>query len=151
MARINYNEEDVVSHHAVAAVLKDSKGRILMQEHLKYGFWTLPVGKVKQGQEIEAGLRDELREECNLEVGKFRELRSRRYVYRRGGKRVLVLGHLFEVLSYTGAMRNNEPQKHARQLFLSLARIRRLPYLSDVTLLYLDILGLGRKARLAAR
>ena len=49
---IPYTHEDIVNHHAVAAVIKNTEGKILMQEHVKYGFWTLPVGKVKDGQGI---------------------------------------------------------------------------------------------------
>ena len=44
MSGVNYNMEDIVSHHGVAAVVKDRRGKILMQEHVKYGFWTIPVG-----------------------------------------------------------------------------------------------------------
>ena len=51
MAKIKYNDEDIVSHHAVVAMIKDDSGKILMQKHVKYGFWTVPVGKVKKGAE----------------------------------------------------------------------------------------------------
>ena len=151
MRKVNYNKEDLLGHHAVAAVIKDRAGGVLMQKHLKYGFWTIPVGKVKKGQNVEEGLKEEIKEECNLSVKKSRQIKFRRYNYIRDGKRVIVLAHLFEVLSYTGTMRNREPQKHGEQRFLPLARIKRLPYISDMTLLYLSALGYKRKARLTRK
>ena len=47
MPKINYSEEDLRDHDAIGAVVKDSKGRILVQDHVTYGFWTIPVGKAK--------------------------------------------------------------------------------------------------------
>lgn len=55
--KIPYTPEDIVNHHAVAAIIKNAAGEILMQEHVKYGFWTLPVGKVKDGQGIKEGYK----------------------------------------------------------------------------------------------
>ena len=148
MAKINYNKEDTVSHHGIAAVIKNKKGEILMQEHVKYGFWTIPVGKVRRGQSVEDGLKREIEEECNLDVKEFEEIRFKRYVYTRNGSRVMVLSHLFEVLKYSGVMKNREPEKHSKQIFLPLEKIKKLPYLSDLTLLYLDTLGFKRNPRL---
>ncbi len=65
MSKINYNAEDLIDHHAVSAVIKDKDGRILMQEHVKYGFWTVPIGKVAVNQTLEEGLKQEIFEECN--------------------------------------------------------------------------------------
>ena len=148
MDKTNYNSKDLVSHHGVAVVIKDGVGRILMQEHVKYGFWTIPVGKVERGQSIEEGLKQEVFEECNIKIKEFREVRKRKYVYSRKGNKVTVFSHLFEVTKYTGILKNKEPIKHRKQVFLPLARIRKLSYLSDLTLLYLDMLGFRRKARI---
>lgn len=71
---VKYNNEDIVSHDGVAAVIKNNKGDILVQEHVKYGFWTIPVGKVKTGQNVVEGLSQEIYEECNLRVEEFIEL-----------------------------------------------------------------------------
>lgn len=148
MPKINYTSEDIVSHQGIAAVIKDANGNILMQEHIKYGFWTIPVGKVKNGQTIEEGLKEEIKEECNLNVKKFKQIRFKKYKYNRNGNKVVVFSHLIEVLDYNGRMKNNEPKKHKKQIFLPLIKIKKLPYLSDLTLLYLDTIGFKRSAHL---
>jgi hypothetical protein len=42
MITVKYNTEDMVDHDAVVAVIKDNEGRILLQEHIKYGHRTIP-------------------------------------------------------------------------------------------------------------
>jgi len=148
MKNIKYNSEDIISHHSVAAIIKNQKGEILMQEHTKYGFWTIPVGKVKNGQNVEDGLKQEILEECNISIKKFKELIVRDYTYNRDGNEVLIISHLFEVVSYNGEIKNNELQKHKQQIFLPISEIKRLSYLSDLTLLYLEILGFKRDAKI---
>jgi len=69
--KINYNEEDLMDHKAPGAVIKDKQGNILMQEHVKYGFWTTPIGKAKHDQNIEEALKEEIFEECNLTVEEY--------------------------------------------------------------------------------
>lgn len=145
MKKINYNNEDIVDHHGVAAVIKNGDGEILMQEHAKYGFWTIPVGKVKEGQNIIEGLRQEIQEECDILVEKAREIVFKKYQYERNGHLVNVLSHLFEIEKYSGTVKNNEPTKHKQQIFLPLEKIKILPYLSDLALLYLETLGFKRK------
>ena len=149
MSVITYNREDVVDHRGIAAVIKNEQGEILMQEHVKYGFWTIPVGKVKYGQNILEGLKEEIFDECNLVIKRFKEITSRNFIYQRNGKRVIVSSHLFEVVEYSGVMKNNEFEKHSTQLFMDLERIKKLPYLSDMTLLYLETLGFKRNAHLS--
>jgi len=148
MKNVKYNSEDIISHHGVAAIIKNSKGEILMQEHVKYGFWTIPVGKVKLGQNVEEGLKEELLEECNILITEFNELIVRNYSYNRDGNNVHVISHLFDIRSYNGEIKNNEPQKHKQQKFVSISEIKKLPYLSDLTLLYLELLGFKREAKI---
>lgn len=146
--KINYNNEDLVSHDGIAAVIKNSAGEILVQEHVKYGFWTIPVGKVKKGQDVVDGLKQEIFEECNISVEEYRELIVKDYCYERNGAEVKVVSHLFEVSKYSGELKNSEPQKHKQQFFMPIKEIIALPYLSDLTLLYLDTIGFHREARL---
>jgi len=119
-----------------------------MQEHVKYGFWTIPVGKVKNDQDVEEGLKQEILEECNITINKSKELIVKNYKYNRDGNDVLVISHLFEILSYDGEIKNNEPQKHKQQIFLPISKIKKIPYLSDLTLLYLELLGFKRDAKI---
>jgi ADP-ribose pyrophosphatase YjhB (NUDIX family) len=144
MNNVKYNEEDVSNHHGIAAVIKNESGEVLMQEHVKYGFWTIPVGKVLPGQVVEDGLKQEVLEECGIAVEKLEEISVRKYNYNRNGEEVEVLLHLFNILKYTGEVRNNEPEKHKQQKFLSIEEIKNIKYLSDSTLLYLETLGIGR-------
>lgn len=148
MKKINYNQEDLIDHHGVCAVIKDNRGNILMQNHVKYNFWTIPVGKVKTRQNIEDGLKQEVFEECGLIIEEMKELVAKDYKYERDGKKVNVYSHLFEIIKYSGVMENKEPEKHMEQKFLALEEIKKLPYLSDLTLLYLSFLGFNRKAKL---
>jgi ADP-ribose pyrophosphatase YjhB (NUDIX family) len=145
---IVYNKEDIISHHGVAAVIKNENGEILMQEHVKYGFWTIPVGKVKDGQDVLVGLNQEIKEECNIDVEKCNELTVKDYFYMREGHEVKVTSHLFEIVKYSGEVKNMEPEKHKQQIFMPLKEIRELPYLSDLTLLYLHLNGFDRPARI---
>ena len=119
-----------------------------MQEHVKYGFWTIPVGKAKDGQKVEEALKEEIFEECNLVIEDYKELTTRDYTYNRNGNPVIVKAHLFEVLRYSGFMRNNEAHKHRQQLFMDLEEVKKLSYLSDLTLLYLETLGFRRTNRI---
>ncbi|MEK6921121.1 MAG: NUDIX domain-containing protein, partial [Nanoarchaeota archaeon] len=142
---IPYNAEDLQHHDALGAVIQNKDGEILMQEHVKYGFWTLPVGKVKEGQHIADALREELFEECDLVAERWKEIAAKDYDYIRDGKDVKVSGHVFEILVYSGTIKNKEPHKHTKQIFLSLGKIKQLPHVSDLTLLYLETIGIARE------
>jgi ADP-ribose pyrophosphatase YjhB (NUDIX family) len=145
---IPYTPEDIVNHHSVMAVIKNAAGEILMQEHVKYGFWTLPVGKAKDGQDIKEGIEEEMLEECNLKLEEYHELVAKDYTYEREGKGVNVTGHIFEVTKYSGEMKNMEPHKQKQQLFLSFEDIKKLPFISDMTQLYLEQLGYKREVKI---
>lgn len=125
--KINYNQEDILDHHGIAAVIKNAEGEILMQKHVKYGFWTIPVGKVKDGQDVIEGLKQEIREECNLEVEEWKELVEKDYFYERDGHDVKVISHLFEITKYSGELENMEPAKHREQKFCHLKKLKISP------------------------
>jgi hypothetical protein len=55
---------------------------------------------------------------------------------------------LFEIIKYSGVMKNKEPEKHREQKFMALEEIKKLPYLSDLTLLYLSFLDFNREAKI---
>ncbi len=131
--KIKYNEEDLSSHHAVSAIIYDKDKRILIQDHVKLNFWTIPVGKVKSEQSIEEGLKEELLEECGIKLKKFKEVKKFKRIYARHGKKVPVTGHIFEVERYTGTPRNLEPKKHRSQIFMAIDEIKKKPKLSDAT------------------
>lgn len=144
MKKIAYNKEDLVDHHAAAAIIKNDKGEILMQEHTKLGFWTLPSGKIKPDQSIIEGIKEEVFEETNLNIEECKEISIKEYPYLREGKEVTVTQHIFNVTRYSGKMKNKEPNKHKSQLFLPLEEIKKIPYLSYFTLDYLECIGFKR-------
>jgi len=145
---INYTDEDLLDHHAVSAVIKDSEGNILMQDHVKYGFWTIPLGKAKVGQDPIDAIKEEVLEECNLVIHDLKEVAGKEKEYERKGKLVQVFNHVYEILDYSGEMKNNEPHKHTEQKFIPLEEIKKMPYLSDSTVLFLKSLGFERKVRI---
>ena len=55
---------------------------------------------------------------------------------------------IFEIIKYSGEMKNMEPYKHSEQKFMDLEDVKKLPYISDLTLLYLEYLGFKREKRL---
>ena len=146
---VNYTPEDLLDHHAVSAVIKNKEGKILMQNHVKFGFWTIPIGKAKPGQTPEDGIITEIFEECNLKVNELKQVAYKEISYNRKGKDVKVFTHSFEVLKYSGKLKNKEPNKHGEQKFLDLNEIKKIPYLSDATLMYLETLGIKRSARIS--
>ena len=137
---IKYTEEDLKDHIGISAVIKDNQGRVLMQNHVKYGFWTLPVGKALPEQTVEDCLKEELFEECGINVEEFRFLLKREFIYDRHGHKVTVVKYLYEITRYSGEIKNKEPHKHSEQKFMAINEIKKLPHLSDATLLYLEIL-----------
>lgn len=148
MDKIKYSSEDLEDHDAIGAIIKDNQGRILMQKHVKYGFWTIPIGKVKFGQPVDEALKQELLEECGISIIDFKEITQKEYVYNRNGKKVRLINHIYEILKYSGNIENKEPHKHIQQEFKELKEIKSISHLSDATLMYLDSLGYTRPSHI---
>lgn len=78
------------------AIIRDSAGRILLQQRSDYGDWGLPGGGMEPGETIEDTMRREVREETGLEVlesslfGVYTGPRMR-YVYPDGGRVVFTM------------------------------------------------------------
>ena len=145
---VKYNKSDLVDHQGVSAVIKNSVGEILMQDHVKYGFWTIPVGKTKEGQSVIEAIKEEVFEECNLIVEDLKEIAFREIEYTREGKKMIVPAYVFEILKYSGKLQNKESEKHREQKFVSLEEIKKMPYLSDSTVMFLESIGFKREAML---
>lgn len=138
---IKYNASDLLEHHGVSAVIKNSDGELLMQDHVKHGFWTIPVGKTKKGQSVVDAVKEEVLEECNLVVENLKEIAFKEIEYIREGKKMVVPTHIFEITKYSGELKNNEPEKHREQKFMSINEIKKIPYLSDSTKMFLEDLS----------
>ncbi|BAW98381.1 hypothetical protein [Vibrio phage pTD1] len=50
----------------VGALIKNEEGKILIQMHVKIGGYTVPSGKLEDGETLEEGLRRELLEEIGV-------------------------------------------------------------------------------------
>lgn len=130
--KYDYNKRDVESHAGVGGIIwNDDHTKILVLKHVKFGFWTNPVGKAEENQSVVDALKMEMKEEVNIKVLKFKEVITTKKTYYRLGKAVLIDVHIFEVLKYTGNLRNNEPKKHSDMKWLTLQEIAKLPYISD--------------------
>ncbi len=139
-SKTKYTKHDLYDHHGVSAIIYD-KSKILVQLHVKFNFWTIPVGKVDPGQKVVDGLKMELKEECGIVPTNFKEIKSFTKHYKREGKRVKVIQHLFEINKFSGRIKNMEPQKHSKQLFMSLDEIKKLKHISDATKMALKYIG----------
>ena len=145
---INYTDEDLLDHHAVSAIIKNSEGDILMQDHVKFGFWTIPIGKAKAEQDPVEAIKEEVLEECNLIIEDLKEIAFKEVKYERNGKMVKDLIHTYKILKYSGELENKEPHKHTEQKFIPLEEIKKIPYLSDQTIIFLKSIGFKRDAKL---
>jgi len=145
VAHPKYNAEDMTNHRSIGAVIKDKSGRILIQYHNKLGFWTIPVGKVLPNQSIMDGLKQEVREECNISILKAKEIANKLFHRNRDGIDISIDMHLFEVLKYSGTIRNNEPHKHKSQDFMTIEELKRKKDISDTTKIYLEYIKEEKK------
>lgn len=135
------NKQDLKDHKGIAAIIRDSKNRILMQKHNKWGFWTIPVGKIDEGDGVMSTLRKELKEETGISVLKGNRLGQKTSRYNRGGKPVKVTAYLYDIPGYSGKPKNLEPHKHSTQKFMPLSAIQKLKNVSDMTTFMLDKIG----------
>lgn len=136
-----YKKEDLYRHqNGIAAVVRDEDGKILVQSHVKFGFWTIPVGKCKEGQSHVEALKEELQEEAGISVKSYKKIGNMPQHYIRWGFPVDLDVAIFEVTEYGGEVSNKEPEKHSQQLFLDPNEIRSKGSLSDCTRYVLNLI-----------
>lgn len=115
-----YNEEDLRNHETSAGVIKDSHGKFLIQDHVKHNMLTFPIGKVKPPETPLDGLKTEMLEELGIKVIQAKELFTYKRVYDFDGKKILINTHVFDILKYTGSIKNKEPKKHRWIKFMDM-------------------------------
>ena len=135
----NYTPRDLLDHIAIGAIIKNDLNQILLFDHVKFNFWTIPVGKAEEGYTAEQGLKQELFEELGIKVLSSKLLHVNKRTYLRNNTNVNVNEHLFEVLSYKGTPRNLEPAKHRSIKWFYLEEIKKLSNLSNMTKMMLQI------------
>lgn len=105
-------DEDLVDHTSIGAILH-REDSILLFKHIKYGWWTIPIGKVKSSQTIEQALIVEMSEETDIIVTKFQRLGEFTKTYDRGrGIKTKINCIIFDIISYEGEIINAEQDKH---------------------------------------
>jgi len=141
---IQYTPEDLKDFNSIGAVIFNDKKEILMMDHVKFNFWTVPVGKAKSDETVEEALLTELKEELNITPTKFKEIGIFKKTYK-WKKDVHTINHLFLIESYKGKIKNNEPHKHRSIEFMSLEKIKELSKISDMTKLMIRVFDKGVK------
>jgi len=144
LEKIQYTPEDLQDFHSVGAVIFNDKKEILMMDHVKLNFWTIPIGKVKPNETVEEGLLTEVKEELDITPKQFKEISIFKKTYSRWGKNVHAIGHLFLIESYKGKIKNNEPHKHRSIKFMSFEQIKKLSKISDMTKEMIKVSDKGR-------
>lgn len=124
--RINYNAGDLrPKHDAIAAIMKRGD-TLLMLDHVKFNFWTIPIGKVEPLQTVVQGLKQELKEEVNVIPISFKEVGTFQKTYRRENINVKITTYIFMVHSWRGTIKNMEPKKHRSLKWMTLEQLESL-------------------------
>ena len=132
----HYTKEDCRDHECIAAIIhKDDK--ILMMDHVKMNRWAVPVGKIKSGESKEYTLKQEMKEELDINIIKYEEIISFTRPYIVNGISVKVKYHIFDILEYIGKIKNLEPNKHKSLKFSSIDELKKLKRISTATKAFL--------------
>ncbi|MCA9332434.1 RluA family pseudouridine synthase [Candidatus Saccharibacteria bacterium] len=134
----SYNKSELEDHIAIGVVLRNSNDEILCFKHVKWDFWTFPVGKAEDGETAEEATVREMREELGINTTKLEKIYDIPHDYIREKRLVKVRLVLYEVTSYTGKVKNLEHDKHLEFGYMKLEDLAKKTHLSDMLMLYLD-------------
>ena len=95
-----FTQEDIETREAIGVLVRDKDGRILILDHVKLDFFTVPIGKVKPGQDPIQTMIQEVREELGIHVTGFKELGGCVVNDNYDGVPVKIRTRIFEVLAY---------------------------------------------------
>ena len=99
---------------AAAIIIEDSNGRLLIQDHVKHNFFTMPIGGVDVNETHH-----------NVPCGSEGD----------------VYTVIFKLVCYKGDITNAEPHKHRSLQWVAPNEIRGLGKLSATLTKYLDLIG----------
>ena len=128
----------------VAGVIMNDKGEVLLQNHVKNNAWTLPGGKLDDGEVEREAIVRELFEELGILAYKYRiiEIADKENIeYPYGSGNFVDFNiHIYRIYDYKGEIVNKEPEKHTELRFVKIDDIRKLDRISCVLEAYLTIL-----------
>ena len=131
LEKIQYTPGDLEDYKAIGAIfIKDKK--ILMMDHVKFNFWTVPIGKAEKNETVEQALKKEIKEELNITVKKFKLISIWKRTFANAGKQIKTENYLYLIENYSGTIKNNEPHKHRSIEYMSIKEIRKAR-LSEMT------------------
>jgi 8-oxo-dGTP pyrophosphatase MutT (NUDIX family) len=117
------NIEDLKDHKGVSGVIRNKKNQILLLYHNKFNGWTLPMGKVKNGENLYDALCSELNEELGIDVVSATEITNFEKSYVTNGAVQKIDHHIFEINLFNGSPKNLEKTKHKNMIWLSYDNI----------------------------
>lgn len=141
MNNLNFTQEDLNTKDAIWVVIYDSLWRILIQDHVKLDFFTIPIWKVNAWEDPDEVMIKEVLDETNLIVRDYRKLIEKDWEYDYNWITVRLRNHIYEVLLWEWNLVNKEPNKHRSMNFLSISDIKKLSKISDATKIFLSILS----------
>ena len=108
--------------HAVAVIIRNDAGKILVQDHVKHNFLTMPIGMVEPNELHSQAIVRELKEELDIEAGVITTVLT-------GNIKCgddWVDTHIFELMTYRGTIVNKEPHKHRSLMWYSVDELKAL-------------------------
>ncbi len=142
MKKSKYTQEDLTTKEAIWVVIYDEQRRILIQDHVKLNFFTIPIWKVREWENIENVMKNEVLTETNLRVLESRIIWETEWEYDYDWVKKRIKTLIFEVLTYEWNLENKEPTKHRSCKFMDLQEIMQLSKISDATRYFLSTIGL---------
>lgn len=138
------NEEDLKPHDSVGVCILDSKNeKVLVLDHIKFDMITVPVGKVKDGQDIFEALKQEVFEETGIVIKKAKEIAVFDTYVIRNDIKIDIHNHLFIAMSNwvdLTNMENKEPKKHRSMFWVNLDELQELETRSFMTIVFQGML-----------
>ena len=111
-------------HPPMVAAIIQHNGKILCLDHVKEGKWTIPMGKVDEGEKNPLNaIRRELFEELDMTNVQTKHVVSVPLKMFTGD---FAIWDVYKVNRYTGVIINKEPLKHLGLKYYSVAELQHL-------------------------
>jgi 8-oxo-dGTP diphosphatase len=130
-------------YRSVAAIIKDEKGRILVEDHVKIGGYVIPGGKIDDGESEYSALCRELNEELGIFIDHMifdRVMYFPNIAYPYGsGNYADFEQYFYTVQTFHGEIENREPTKHLSLKWMLPEELLINPHTSEVLSKYLAV------------